>query len=134
MIEKTIYIANDGTQFDDEDECIKHELNENVADIVANNELLIFGSNNKMIHINDLNFYKEFEKACYIVIKTERAYNYLSDFCAYYGFDCPYISNDNYKRSYYYDFDNYDWDEIKDRVSELKQELMELKQYMVEEN
>ena len=47
MIEKTIYIAEDGTQFDFEEDCIAYENAQLYSNTEAKNEIFCYNRDNK---------------------------------------------------------------------------------------
>ena len=65
MIEKTVYVANDGKEFDDEDECVEYEAQTEFSDILQSitfyseqGEVISFDNdiNSFQIALDDANF------------------------------------------------------------------------------
>lgn len=74
MIEKTIYIAEDGTQFDFEEDCIAHENAQLYSDIEIKNEIFCFNRNNERYFPAS---FDDFEDLNAFYCETERAYDLL---------------------------------------------------------
>ena len=72
MTEKTIYIAFDDKQFDNEYDCREYELNTKLKDI--GDDLLLYDKNGKKIEKIDNQLLAE--SIDYIVVKSEKAYEY----------------------------------------------------------
>ena len=71
MIEKTIYIADDGTEFDNEDECLRYESKIALSEL--GDRILFFDENRRPLELSCDNY----EKCFYIVIKDESAISHF---------------------------------------------------------
>nr|DAG59847.1 MAG TPA: hypothetical protein [Caudoviricetes sp.] len=74
MIEKIIYIAEDGTQFDFEEDCIAHENAALYSDPEIKNEIFCFNRDNKRYFPAS---FDDFENLNAFYCETERAYELL---------------------------------------------------------
>ena len=112
MKEKTVYIAFDGEEFDNEYDCREYELSENGKKIEKiDNQLLA-------------------ESIDYIVVKSEKAYEYFVEQMDYFGLNYPDYYNSPIC-SYYYDYDENEWINIEDRVQCLQLEIDKLSKYLI---
>lgn len=70
MIEKTVYVANDGTEFENEEECLEYEAVTNFSDIL--HTVLFHSETGEIIPSNhDLNqFNRAYDDALFIVIPS----------------------------------------------------------------
>lgn len=124
MTEKTIYIAFDGKQFDDEDDCVKYEATTELKEI--GDDLLLYDKDGNRIEVlND----ELIDKIEYIIIKSKRAYNCLAEKMDYYGYLYP--SNSQLPICSYYNYDEEKWCDIKDRIEDLQEELDRLSKYLI---
>lgn len=126
MTEKTIYIAFDGKQFDYEDDCREYELNTKLKDI--GDDLLLYDKNGKKIEKIDNQLLAE--SIDYIVVKSEKAYEYFVEQMDYFGLNYPDFYNSPIC-SYYYDYDENEWINIEDRVQCLQLEIDKLSKYLI---
>ena len=76
MIEKTIYIAEDGTQFDFEEDCIAHENAQLYSNTEAKNEIFCFNRNNKRYFPAS---FDDFEDLKSFYCESQRAYDLLKE-------------------------------------------------------
>ena len=126
MTEKTIYITFDGKEFDNEYDCREYELNTKLKDI--GDDLLLYDKNGKKIEKIDNQLLAE--SIDYIVVKSEKAYEYFVEQMDYFGLNYP----DYYSSpicSYYYDYDENEWINIEDRVQCLQLEIDKLSKYLI---
>ena len=128
MTEKTIYIAFDGKEFEDENECRKHESKE-LQDKYGK-DLLVYNKNDELLPL-DADYYLSQESA-YVICKTEKALDYLNKTFEYNGINEIYYS-DKFPASFYYDFTTDEWKEIAPRIKELQDEIDMLNKYIVKE-
>ena len=126
MTEKTIYIAFDDKQFDNEYDCREYELNTKLKDI--DDDLLLYDKNGKKIEKIDNQLLAE--SIDYIVVKSEKAYEYFVEQMDYFGFNYPDYYNSPIC-SYYYDYDENEWINIEDRVQCLQLEIDKLSKYLI---
>ena len=80
MIEKTIYVAFDGKEFDDEYKCIKYELSEHGKNV--GNDLLMYDKNGKQIFVKDYRF----GDIDYVIFKSKQAYDWFDLLMDYYEY------------------------------------------------
>lgn len=76
MIEKTIYIAEDGTQFNFEEDCIAYENAQLYSNNEAKNEIFCFNRNNKRYFPAS---YDDFEDLKSFYCESQRAYDLLKE-------------------------------------------------------
>ena len=126
MTEKTIYIAFDGKEFDNEYDCREYELNTKLKDI--GDDLLLYDKNGKKIEKIDNQLLAE--SIDYIVVKSEKAYEYFVEQMDYFGLNYPDYYNSQIC-SYYYDYDENEWINIEDRVQCLQLEIDKLSKYLI---
>lgn len=126
MIEKTIYVAFDGKEFDDEGDCREYELNTKLKNI--GDDLLLYDKNGKKIEKIDNQLLAE--SIDYIVVKSEKAYEYFVEQMDYFGLNYPDYYNSPIC-SYYYDYDENEWINIEDRVQCLQLEIDKLSKYLI---
>ena len=131
MTKKTIYVAFDGKEFEDEYDCREYELSENAKNI--GDDLLTYDENGKQIFItqSDCNY----NRIDYVIIKSKIAYDCFTkkmyDYC-----DIPYLNEEevksnNYKCSYYYDYEYDEWRNINNKIAELQSQIDNLSKYLV---
>ena len=129
MTEKTVYIAFDGKEFEDENECRKHESKE-LQDKYGKDLLVYDNKNNELIPISD--DYRLSQDSAYVICKSKEALNFLNK-----TFDDNGANNIDYDgkfpASFYYDFATDEWKEIEHRIKELQDEIDMLSKYVVKE-
>lgn len=76
MIEKTIYIAEDGTQFDFEEDCIAYENAQLYSNTEAKNEIFCFNRDNKRYFPAS---FDDFEDLKSFYCESQRAYDLLKE-------------------------------------------------------
>ena len=128
MKEKTVYIAFDGKEFDDYNECERYEIKE--LQNKYGKDLLVYDENGKLIALD--NDYWLSHSSAYIICKSEKALNYLNKIFDYNGVNNVDYDG-NFPASFYYDFTTYEWKEIKSRIKELQDEIDILNKYIVKE-
>ena len=126
MTEKTIYIAFDDKEFDNEYDCREYELNTKLKDI--GDDLLLYDKNGKKIEKIDNQLLAE--SIDYIVVKSEKAYEYFVEQMDYFGLNYPDYYNSPIC-SYCYDYDENEWINIEDRVQCLQLEIDKLSKYLI---
>ena len=128
MIEKTIYVAFDGKEFYDENECKRYE-SKKLQDKYGK-DLLVYNEDGELIALN--NDYGLSQSSAYIICKSEKALNYLNKIFDYNG-----VNNVDYDGkfpvSFYYDFMTDKWKEIATHIKELQDEIDILSKYIVKE-
>lgn len=134
MKEITKYIAEDGKEFDDEYECREYEIG--LSFDLYKNVLKLYDKNNNEITLDTLRDCYDFDAICYIVIKEEKAYDWLYDtMYGYYGLTIPKhddVEKENYNCAFYYDFDYDKWISCKKKIEEHKKEIEKLSKYVVD--
>ena len=128
MTEKTVYIASDGNEFEDYNECERYESEE--LKNKYGKDLLVYDEENKLLRFD--NDYRLSQDSAYVVCKSEKALNYLNKM-----FDGNGVNNidydGNFPASFYYDFTTDEWKEIKSHIKELQDEIDMLSKYIVKE-
>ena len=128
MIEKTIYVAFDGKEFDDENECERYESKE-LQDKYGK-DLLVYNEDGELIPFD--NDYHLSQDSSYVVCKSEEALNYLNK-----TFNDNRVNkidyNGKFPVSFYYDFMTDKWKEIATHIKELQKEIDMLSKYIVKE-
>ena len=128
MTEKTVYIAFDGKEFEDEYECERYE-NKKLQNKYGK-DLLVYDENGKLIALD--NDYRLFQESAYVVCKSEEALNYLNKI--FYDNNANDIDYEgNFPVSFYYDFKTGEWEKIEHRIKELQDEIDMLSKYIVKE-
>ena len=128
MIEKTIYVAFDGKEFEDYSECERYESKE--LQNKYGESLFVYNEDGELIPFN--NDYYLSQNSVYVVCKSEEALNYINKTFDYNGVNN--IDYDgNFPASFYYDFMTDKWEEIAPRIKELQDEIDMLNKYIVKE-
>ena len=112
---KVIYIADDGTKFDNEYDCERYEYGLSIK----NNNIIFLDINREKLNVSDENL----EQCCYMKIsdlKDLDIVNRMGDYTGLYA-----IPNDI--GEFYWD-DSDTWYLIDDRIEELENELKSLKE------
>ena len=94
------YKANDGTMFNDEDECLRYELEQ----AVKNSRFVIYNADGEEINILDVGADDALSNAEYVTVESEEslaAYNNLCEFYGYYAIEST--------GHWYYDHDEDEW-------------------------
>ena len=139
MERKVSFIANDGTSFTSEKECIDYE-NSLKAKVLLE-ELKIYNAEGKEIDLTKINC-KSLYQMQYIVIRSEEAYRFLKQVISgLHGFRIPsyeIVQKKNYVCSFYFDNDICEWINIEDTIDklivlkkQLKEEISNLQRYAV---
>ena len=129
MTEKTIYIAFDGEEFEDENECRKHESKE-LQDKYGKYLLVYDNKNNELIPISD--DYRLSQDSAYVICKSKEALNFLNKTFGDNGVN-NIDYNGNFPASFYYNFETDEWEEIAPHIKELQEEIDMLSKYIVKE-
>ena len=127
MIEKTIYIAFDGKEFDDENECERYESKE-LQDKYGES-LFVYDKDGKKISLDE--DYHLCQYSQYITCKTKEAFDYLNEI-----FDNCVNTIDydgKFPASFYYNFETNEWEDIEHHIKELQDEIDMLSKYIVKE-
>lgn len=130
MIQKTIYVAFDGKEFDDEYGCREYELSENGKNV--GNDLLTYDKNGKQMFVSQADC--DYERIDYVVFKSKPAYDYFAQLMRSCSLSCPNKTEteySNYKCSYYYDYIHDEWRNINNKIAELQSQIDNLSKYIV---
>lgn len=128
MIEKTVYVAFDGKEFEDYSECESYESKE--LENKYGKDLLVYDENGELIALD--NDYWLSQSSAYIICKSEEALSYLNKIFKNNGVNKIYCDG-NFPASFYYDFTTDEWEEIATRIKELQDEIDALSKYIVKE-
>ena len=112
---RMVYIADDGTEFDNEIECneYEHECN------MKNSEIIMLNSNGKKLEITDENY----ERCSYIKITNDKDLNIIKQM----GYNIGLYENPEEIGEFYWNYEDEYWIKIDDRIEELESDLEELK-------
>lgn len=128
MTEKTVYIAFDGKEFEDYNECEKYESKE-LQDKYGK-DLLVYDEEDKLLSLDE--DYHLSQDGTYVVCKSEEALNFLNK-----TFGDNRVNNidynGNFPASFYYNFETDEWEEIAPHIKELQEEIDMLSKYIVKE-
>ena len=128
MKEKTVYIAFDGEEFEDYNECERYESKE--LQNKYGESLFVYNEDGKLIPFD--NDYRLSQDSAYVVCKSEEALNYLNK-----TFNDNRVNkidyNGKFPVSFYYDFDIDEWEEIAPHIKKLQKEIDMLSKYIVKE-
>lgn len=130
----TKYIASDGKEFDNEDECEKYEIE--LGFNLYKDTLKLYDKNNEEIKLDTLVSYYDFDAICFIVIKSKEAYNWLyNSMYDYYGLGVmsrAEVEEENYNCSFFYDGNTDEWVNCRKRIEEYEKEIEKLSKYVVD--
>lgn len=128
MIEKTIYVAFDGKEFEDYSECERYESKE-LQDKYGK-DLLVYDEKDKLLSLD--NDYRLSQDSAYVVCKSKEVLNYLNKIFNDNGTN-NIDYNGNFPASFYYNFETDEWEEIESHIKELQEEIDMLSKYIVKE-
>ena len=128
MIEKTIYVAFDGKEFDDYSECGRYESKK--LQNKYGESLFVYNEDGELIALD--NDYNLSQNSAYVVCKSEEALNFLNKMFSVNSVNKIYYEG-NFPSSFYYDFMTDKWEEIAPRIKELQDEIDMLSKYIVKE-
>lgn len=111
---RVVYIADDGTEFNNKIECESYEYESNIKN---NTIIMLNEEGDKLDSSNDMNI----EDCYYIKVKTNKDLEILQEIYEYTGFTVPYEIGEFYYGK------NDSWYLIDNRIKELKDELNKLK-------
>lgn len=128
MTEKTIYIAFDGKEFEDYNECERYESKE--LQNKYGKDLLAYNDYGTLLPLD--NDYRLSQDSAYVVCKSKETLNYLNKiFNDNRTNNIDY--NGNFPASFYYNFETDEWEEIESHIKELQEEIDMLSKYIVKE-
>lgn len=119
MIEKTIYIAVDGQEFDDEEDCLEHEFS--LKDCSG---IILADSNKKRIPFK---YDTDLERVAYIIVKTKESADILQDSCDRQSvvspWNCYKDGNEPSAGAYFWDDNSYSWISYEDWKSDMLEQI-----------
>jgi hypothetical protein len=123
MIEKTIFIADDGTHFEDEDDCLAYELMAKFQNI--ENEIDLYDENMEPLSLDNDNYLVTYDEINYFYCKTNRAAEFLTEFADIRGYTSPFDSRLRWEENnviglWYFDIDTGRWANINDEIRRLE--------------
>ena len=127
MTEKTVYIAFDGEEFEDYNECERYESKE--LQNKYEESLFVYNKDGKKISLDE--DYYLCQDSYYITCKTKEALDYLNKIFDGYVNTIDY--DGKFPASFYYDFTADRWKEIATHIKELQKEIDMLNKYIVKE-
>ena len=127
MKEKTVYIAFDGEEFEDYNECERYESKE--LQNKYGESLFVYNEDGKKISLDE--DYRLCQDSYYITCKTKEALDYLNKIFDGYVNTIDY--DGKFPASFYYDFTANRWKEIATHIKELQKEIDILNKYIVKE-
>ena len=127
MKEKTVYIAFDGEEFEDYNECERYESKE--LQNKYGESLFVYNEDGKKISLDE--DCRLCQDSHYITCKTKEALDYLNEIFDGYVNTIDY--DGKFPASFYYDFTADRWKEIATHIKELQKEIDMLSKYIVKE-
>ncbi len=110
MIEIHKYIADDGTEFDNEYDCVIYERN--LAAKAFNNKIVALSASGKRMNlISDLEYH------AYLYIANEEAYEFYNELCE--DHNCNYLDTYTHYGFFYYDTSQEEWINIDNWIDAL---------------
>lgn len=128
MTEKTVYVAFDGKEFEDYNECERYE-NKRLQEKYGK-DLLVYDEDGELIPFD--NDYSLAQDSAYVVCKSKEALDYLNKTLNYNSANKIYYEG-NFPASFYYDFDIDEWEELEPKIKQLQNEIDTLSKYIVKE-
>ena len=119
MIERVSYIADDGTVFEDEDECIDYERGFMLKKY--EHDIHMWDCEFQPIPITDS---QALDKVDYLTCDTAEAVEVMNNWFEYMGYSSPFKGNESFAamagRQYYYYMDNDKWYEADDLIEKAR--------------
>ena len=120
MIEKVLYIADDGREFEDEKECLTYERDKAYRAVINNNELHMWDADGNPETAETI------ETISFVKFDTLRACDYFEEVCNEYGIYTPWNNGaDHYEKApntmYYWDYCNDEWVDFTYELHKVKQ-------------
>ncbi len=112
---KIIYVADDGTQFDNEHECENYEFQKNINA----SSLIALGLDKKIIKLNETNI----EDCYYVKISTEKDLKIFNELNNYAG-----VCLVDSVGEFYYDFNSDTWENLNEEIEYLEERISRLKE------
>ena len=127
MTEKTIYIAFDGKEFEDDNECKRYESKE--LQNKYGESLFVYDKDGKKISLGE--DYRLCQYSQYITCKTKEAFDYLNEIFDHCVSTIDY--DGKFPASFYYNFGINEWEDITLYIKKLQDEIDMLNKYIVKE-
>ena len=128
MIEKTVYIAFDGVEFDDCSKCEEYERR-----IITNqygNTLFVYDEYGEII--NNLDEYKLYNCSTYIQCYDQKAFNYINDIMTRYNRPLTdTVEVKSFPITIFYNEFTEEYEDLNEYVEKLQKELDERKKYLI---
>lgn len=128
MIEKTVYIAFDGVEFDDYSKCEEYERR-----IITNqygNTLFVYDEYGEII--NNLDEYKLYNCSTYIQCYDQKAFNYINDIITRYNRPLTdTVEVKSFPITIFYNEFTEEYEDLNEYVEKLQKELDERKKYLI---
>ena len=116
MWEKVVYVANDGTEFESEEQAFEYEMKDAAAILQNPNHFVAYDSNGRPMKTEMSELEYTLENAYFMSVKTEEAAEALKNAQSAYNVDMPIPEEIGHFR---WD-DNYsEWHELLDELEEL---------------
>lgn len=128
MTEKTVYVAFDGKEFEDYNECERYESKE-LQDKYGK-DLLVYNEDGELIPLD--NDYCLCEDSAFVVCKSEKALNFLNKIFSANRTNKVYYEG-NFPASFCYNFETDEWEEIAPHIKQLQNEIDMLSKYIIKE-
>lgn len=128
MTEKTTYIAFDGKEFEDCNECERYEskrLQEKYG-----KDLLVYNEDGELIPVDNDGCLAQ--DSAYVVCKSKEALDYLNK-TLYYNRVNEIDYEGKFPASFYYNFKMDEWEEIAPHIKELQDKIDMFSKYIVKE-
>lgn len=106
------YKANDGTMFDDEDECLRYEMEQTIK----NTGMVIKDAYGEAFNLIDDGVDDALNNAAYVILKTDDDVEAYNSLCEYYGYQ-----NIKEPGNWYYDNDEDKWMKFNDLVDKVNE-------------
>lgn len=119
MIEKTVYVANDGKEFDCAEECLKHEFS--LKDCSG---IILADSNIERIPFE---YDTLLENIAYIVVKNKESAILFQESCDHHGIVSPWDSYhiEPCTGEYFWDDNSFDWTSYENWKSDMLKQIQE---------
>ena len=116
-----IYVADDGSEFETEQECNEYENRYNGLFAAFDTDIVAFDDNNeRLTYKPDVNPDDMFGEIKYIMFKTEEIIPVFLDARKnYFGYDTEGLADAKPGVVYAYDFEHYMWHNIDDELAEI---------------
>lgn len=111
---RTVYIADDGTEFSDKTECEEYET----LKIFKINNIPMLDDKFTWVDTNSFESFNDFELCEYIKVNSKEDLKILKEIYNWTGYEVP-----NSVGEFYYDHDEYCWKKIDSKIFVLKEEI-----------